>query len=215
LQKNKRIIGFCGASATGKTTLAQWFVENYPDQIDLCSENARESAVELGINSISDIKPEQRELFQKLILEKHLSALAAFKESEKSIMICDRTVIDIFAYTYRAKRDLDQISEEFYDYLADTCKIKYYTSVIYFDLIEMDESKMDDGFRTSDLIARRLTAHDITFYLREFGVDFMRISDSWSDRVKFLKWHLGLEIGVLEKKNVFCRDFEGNLWPDK
>jgi len=192
LQESKKIIGFCGTSATGKTSLARWFADNYPDKIDLCIENAREATAELGIKKIDEIGHGQREPFQRLILEKHLKSLDAFKESEKSILICDRTVIDIFAYTHRAMRDLEPISEEFYDYISKQCKIKYYTNIIYFDLIEIDEAQMDDGFRMTDMIARKLISHDITFYLRKFGVDFMRISDSWADRIKFVKWVAGI-----------------------
>lgn len=187
---NKQIIGFCGSHATGKTTLANYLAEQYPDQIDLCVEGVREAARSLGINSVREVKPEQRQVFEERVLAYHLAAIERFYGNDKPILITDRTVIDILAYTRLALHNFEPVSDEFLQKLMYKCEATYYSKIIYFDLVWISQDEGNDGFR--DMHNREKIAKDILLLLRTFRGEFLRISDSMVQRIEFMKWQLGL-----------------------
>lgn len=190
---DKTIIGFCGSRCTGKTTLALWLADEYHDKVELCVEGARESAAELGIQNVAQIMPHQRQRFQERILERHLDALFDFKKSKKSILICDRTVIDILVYTWKAIQNYEPIEPRFWKLLYNQCRLPYYTKIVYFDLFKITADQMNDGFRRADLGDREAVAREILSRLTEFEISFLRIPDRWVDRQEFIRWQLGLQ----------------------
>jgi len=141
----KIIIGFTGSHATGKTTMAKEFLREYPDGIEVCTEGTREVATEMRIESIKNIKPHQWQEFEDLILEHHLQNIHKFNTSDKEILICDRTIFDIYAYSILRNNFL---SQNYLNTLDKMCKeTTFYKQLWYFPIIPIPDKDKDDGFR--------------------------------------------------------------------
>ena len=185
---NKLIIGLTGSQGTGKTTLVDLIAKTYPNLVIKCTEGEREAAKALGIKNIQSLKAEQVQEFQSLILEQHLDDLNAFNASEKHIMICDRTVIDIFIYTFIANCQKDSCITEKFVNLVHELALKsnqMYTKIMYCGLIDIPQSALDDGFRDPDEEHRKYVDFLILKYLNNWKIQYEKLADDRNER--FLK----------------------------
>lgn len=98
-------IAFCGASGTGKTTLAKWVSDQY--HIPMNPIGSRIVAKEMGFESPYDVdKAGKREEFQRRLQAKKIAW-----EMENDIFVTDRTTLDDFSYT--ALHDVRAVDEVF------------------------------------------------------------------------------------------------------
>ena len=86
-------IAFCGASGTGKTTLAKWLSTEYGFEFNPIG--ARHVASLLGFESPYDVdKAGRRSEFQSLLIDMKVSW-----ESRRNSFVTDRTTLDNLTYT--------------------------------------------------------------------------------------------------------------------
>jgi GTPase SAR1 family protein len=136
-------IGFCGTHGSGKTTslytLAS-YLKQYHYDVDVVSEVARRCPY--PINELSTIKT-QLYIFSKMI-ENELMP-------NSNIILCDRTLLDVYAYTVRVdKRIADSLLPFIIQY------IKTYDLIFYLSPKDYD---INDGLRSTNQIFRNEIEH--------------------------------------------------------
>jgi len=97
---NQIKIGFCGTHGSGKTTallsLASFLKKEHID-VDVISEVARRCPY--PINENADLRT-QIYIFAKMLENEVMP--------NSQILLCDRTLLDVFVYTYRVDKELAQ-----------------------------------------------------------------------------------------------------------
>ena len=143
------IIGITGRCCSGKTTFIEHLRLERPD-FGYVSESVRS----VLRNMKTDLKtvrksPEGYYLFQKLILQKHISDIRKLYDEGYKVIITDRTLYDVQVYsrlflpaTLSAK--FDRFVDAHPDYLPDR--------LIYFEPLPY----RDDGVRTGDKLDEEL-----------------------------------------------------------
>lgn len=139
-----QIIGFCGSQATGKTSLINKLQEKHHDKIIKCIEGAREVAKEIGIESVNKINPRQRYTFQRKILERHLDTISKMSMLKEGVLLCDRTIFDIYTYSILSHQN---IPLTFFERMKHVIEDNLYSTIYYFPIIDLPKKDMKDGFR--------------------------------------------------------------------
>lgn len=91
--KTELRIAFCGASGTGKTTLATWLAEHL--EIPYCDVGSRQVAAEMGLKSPYDVD----RLGKRSIFQRKLFFAKRDWEEQRLAFVSDRTHLDNLIYT--------------------------------------------------------------------------------------------------------------------
>lgn len=132
-------IGFCGASGTGKTTMARWISETY--NIPMNPVGARSVAQEMGFDSPYGVDgARKRGEFQHRLQKAKLAW-----EAERKAFVTDRTFVDELTYTML--HDYKAVTREYLKNVADG--MRNYTHVILFPQsvfqnLDGDHRRVDD-----------------------------------------------------------------------
>lgn len=114
-------IAFCGASGTGKSTLAKWVSETY--RVPMNPVGSRLIAREMGFHSPYDVdKAGKRAAFQR-----RLQLKKVVWEMDHDIFVTDRTTLDDFCYM--ALHEVRAIDDEFLG--RAFAHLNRYTHIVY------------------------------------------------------------------------------------
>lgn len=137
-----------GSHDTGKTTLVFTICSKLKTRhynVDYVAEVARHIPAALSLNEGTNFDA------QYWILNKQINDEILAKFRGANMIVTDRTVVDNYAYAYRAARShVKQISEENLEVMKAKCLhwVKTYDFLFY---VAIPDKKMeDDGFRATD-----------------------------------------------------------------
>ncbi len=186
--KYMKIIAFSGTCSTGKTSLAEELIKRHPDKIELCSEGTHEACETLGVKTPVDVLDQDRDKFQEMILDNHISSLK--NKRDKEILITDRTIFDIFSYVlYYHNTVSDYLRSKLYNLCSLFAKTKVYTNVIYFPILENID--LDDGFRSGNKSKNKYKIFDYILkgIYSEFKLDCLTFPETSTleDRIKIFE----------------------------
>lgn len=165
-------IGICGSHSTGKTTLVEalrtepYFKDYYFDI------NVTRWVKEAGF----PINEETNDFSQEINLVKRIAHLNSFDN-----IICDRTIVDVFAYSSFGKN----ISVRSVAYQSDLvyANLHKYDYIFY---LPTSIKAVDDGVRAIDPEYREKIAQFILDSLDMFNVKYMVINGSIRERVSII-----------------------------
>ena len=145
-------IAFTGAHGTGKTTLVGMLLKNYPDHQQYTNiqrffnKNLKNFPISSKANDISQTA---------------ITSFLAFEIMTKDNIICDRSLIDTFAYSDLSKnvKKSSEIRKTFEDAL------KYYDMIFY---VPIEFKVEDDGLRELDEKFRIEVDKKIKYYIKKY-----------------------------------------------
>lgn len=148
-------IGLSGAGGSGKSTVAEAVFErlhNNGFSVGLINEVARwvfrEFSEEHGFKNLTEIRRSDKYInFQKRILDEQIKLERDF-EQMFDIVICDRTIYDIYMYAFLYS-DSESFESflKYYNYRKQN--FKEYDKIFLFEYLK--GVNVDDGFRTPDI----------------------------------------------------------------
>lgn len=164
-------IAFCGASSTGKTTLAKRLMAT-PEFRALVprflTTNARAMLKERGHQSMDLMDVNERRSFQAAYLKKKLTS-----ESHVASFLTDRSFVDVAAYS--KARDSPGLPGVELGPTLERCReaVRAYDMHFYFPLDVIDFES--DGYRSEDRGQHRAVADCIESLLDEWNVGAHRL----------------------------------------
>lgn len=182
-----RRIALCGASGTGKTTLARWVADTYG--LPLNPVGSRSVAAAMGFESPYDVdRAGKRGEFQR-----RLQAEKVRWELEHDAFVTDRTTLDELAYTW-AHDHATAIERDYFD--RAHAHMSRYTLVVRCP-VDVFCSLDDDPKRLNDMrYQRAFDAH-----LHGLLIDCPQTDASWFDLLD----------GGLDARKVVLRDVIGGM----
>jgi len=177
------IIGLCGPSGSGKTTTARMLYSTLKERgynVGIVNEVVRDVFPRFGFKDLTAIRNSDKyyEFEVAIMIEQMERESKAAKQYD--IVICDRTVFDIFLYVV-LYGDLETIID-FVDEFAGNLWYHSYDKVFLFEPIP---GNVDDGFRTPDINNRDMQLFLLNRWLREMCYTYVPYM-SVEDRVKFI-----------------------------
>lgn len=179
-------LAFCGASGTGKTTLAEHFARAL--DIPLNPVGSRSVAAEMGFASPYDVdKAGKRAEFQRRLLAAKLAW-----EAEHESFVTDRTTLDNLAYTlmHDARAiDADMLT-------SARAGFGRYTHVLFTPIASFC-SPGNDPARVSDLIYAQLYEWTLEMLMRKLagGTSVRKVyASTLVRRIAEVEWHLDVPV---------------------
>lgn len=149
-------IAFCGASGTGKTTLARMIEREFG--LEFNPVGSRSVAQAMGFKSPYDVDAAgKREEFQRRLLDEKI----AWEESHDSF-VTDRTTID--QIVYHALHDVHSVTEELLD---RSLKASLVYDVVFFAPVDAFIHTGDDPARVDSLAYHRVYEMTLTGFFRQ------------------------------------------------
>lgn len=175
------IIGFCGASSSGKTTLLNTLQETagYKEKLLPYKHiNARSILDDMGHKSIDSMTADQLQLFQR----KYLS-LKIENEQDEDHFCSDRTFVDIASYW--ATRDAPEIAGTDEDSVTPLCRSLAQRYTLHVFLPHGLLPFKSDGYRSENMDLHLKTSEHMKYLLTTWGVRWIEINSAeLSSRVK-------------------------------
>jgi len=167
-------VGFVGASGSGKSTTAEAIFKRY--NVGLIKEVARivfeEFSEKYGFRDLVELRNSDKYInFQKRILCEQIG-LEREAVREFDVVLCDRTVYDIYmyAYLYSKPRDFESFLS-YYNYRMKT--FEEYDKIFFFEYLKGVD--VDDGFRTPDVKYRDTQEIILKKILENLGINYTYI----------------------------------------
>ena len=163
-------VALCGASGTGKTTLAKWISETY--NLPLNPVGSRSTAKAMGFDSPYDVdKAGKRGEFQRKLQSEKIAW-----ERARSAFVTDRTTLDELAYT--AMHDVDTVDELYL--LEAVGHMRDYTHVFYCPVSAFIRIG-DDPHRKSSMTYHALFDAHLHAYLLRWCREWKELNREGSD----------------------------------
>jgi len=148
-------IGFTGTHGTGKTTACHKLIHSLKVMgydVDYITESAR--SCPFPINEQSTQKSQLWILSDMLKKE---------VEAKAPIVICDRTLIDVYAYTYRVNKDIAELLAPFINSYSKTYDIIFYMKPV-------KEYLVADGTRSVNKLFQKEIKDIIDKYISDWNI---------------------------------------------
>jgi nicotinamide riboside kinase len=165
------IIGFCGSSSTGKSTLLKALMAYQPfrERVgEYRQVDARSILRSLGHQSMDQMNEDNLQQFQKIYLSRKIQ-----NETGISSFCSDRTFVDIAAY-WRC-RDAPKIAGSASDKVTPICRklARNYTLHVFlpFGLFPFES----DGYRSVDLSLHEKISRNIKQLLLDWNLSFIEL----------------------------------------
>lgn len=177
-------IGLMGSHDSGKTTLGFTICSKLKTRhynVDYVAEVARHIPAALAVNEGTNFDT------QYWILNEQINEEILAKLRGANMIVTDRTVVDNYAYAYRAARPhIKQISEEDLTVMGAKCLhwVKTYDFLFY---IEIPDKKMeDDGFRATDKSFQLEIDDYIKQIIKDWGLKVIYLEGNNEERIEIM-----------------------------
>ncbi|MHA1131428.1 MAG: AAA family ATPase [Candidatus Helarchaeota archaeon] len=179
----KRIlkIGLMGSHDTGKTTLGFTICGKLKTRhynVDYVAEVARHIPIQLRVNQGTNFDT------QYWILNEQINEEILAKLRGANMIVTDRTVVDNYAYAYRAALPhIKQISKEDLEVMEKKCLhwVKTYDFLFY---VTVPEKKMeDDGFRDIDKKFQLEIDQNLNQIVKDWGLNVVYLRGNNDERI--------------------------------
>jgi thymidylate kinase len=176
-------IGFCGTHGSGKTTallsLASYLKKLHID-VDVISEVARRCPY--PINEDADLRT-QIYIFAKMLENEVMP--------NSQILLCDRTLLDVFVYTYRVDKEIAKSLLPFIMKWVQSYDIIFFLSPKDYDINDgLRSTNKDFRNEIQQIFKELITSHNKPYYPL-FGK--IRFVESQEEINKIVKNHIQLK----------------------
>lgn len=168
------ILGLCGSSSTGKTTLLdalsskQLFVQKFPNRTHV---DARAIIRSMGHHSIDQMSKNDLQNFQRQFIREKIQS-----EDRLTDFCVDRTFVDIAAYWIC--RDAPRGEGQFTDDIVELCRSKAKDYSLHVYLPFGGVPFQSDGYRSEDLTSHQSVSNCILRLLREWNLNWIELDKS-------------------------------------
>ena len=183
-----RLFVFTGTQGVGKTTILNEVIKEYKD-MDVITNVVRNlyNNGDIKINKKGNGKTQQ--LIYDTLKHKCIDYLYnSSYEDFNTGCICDRSLVDVVAYTKylyeRGKASLNSYNEQLKDLKEWAIYHRYGCKYIY---IPIEFPAVEDGVRDIDEEYRKEIDENIKWLLRECNIDYYILEGSVEERVEMMK----------------------------
>lgn len=166
-------IGFTGAAGVGKSTLVEELLK-----LEELKNHKQYNNVQRTLHK--NLKNFPHSGLANNISQISITSGIAYQVITEKNIICDRSIIDTFAYAKLAEKV--NMLEEIEDTFSEV--IDLYDLIIY---IPVEFNVLDDGFRDIDMKYIRETDNAIRYYLSKYKVNFLEVRGSVEERMNTIK----------------------------
>jgi len=140
-----KVIGLCGTHCTGKTTIVEYLKQKTKAYI--CPEGMDTVIKNLGYKKVIDVPTNKISSMQKNMMLNHKKSIIKSKlQRNYSLVICDRTIIDIFAYMIYYKKYMNKaVLHKCYKLVDKYLSFNMYYKIVVFPMYNI--KTQDNDFR--------------------------------------------------------------------